>query len=208
MRIAILGATGATGREFAALAQSRGHHVAVLVRRSGVFEAGPGLDILVGDATRADDIARAAAGQDAVFCTLGLTAAGSAADAVDVCTAAVSHLIPLMRAGGPRRLVAMSTHGVGLEPGDSPYAARIWALYGERLKDKVSMEAALRASDVDWLAIRAPRISDDEPTGRYRVDPRLDIEVGGAIPRADLVAFALSEIESPRLTSIAVSIAT
>lgn len=206
MRIAVLGATGATGRGFAERARSRGHEISVLVRDAAPYNAPDGAEVIVGDATNRADILRVARDADAVFSSLGLTAAGTATQHVDVCAAATAHLILLMESGSPRRLIAMSTHGVGLSPEASPYARRVWDLYAERLKDKVDMERLLRASSIDWLAIRAPRITDDDPAPAYRHGADLDIKPGGSIPRTNLIDFALQQIETPTLSQQAVSV--
>ena len=67
MKLVIFGATGNVGRRVAAEALRRGHDVVGVVRDPEAVSApDPRVRLVKGDATRADDVAAAAAGADAV----------------------------------------------------------------------------------------------------------------------------------------------
>ncbi|MFM9499657.1 NAD(P)-dependent oxidoreductase [Streptomyces galilaeus] len=195
MRIAILGATGGTGYETVAQALAVGHTVTALIRdRTALRPDGERLKVIVGDALDAASVDAVVEDQDAVFMSLGLSASGSAAEVVTVCTVGARHVLAAMNRHGVRRLVAMSTHGVNDSDDGSPYVRSLWQAMGERLKDKQTMETLIRASAVDWTIVRAPRISEMPPRGDYRVGERLRIEPEHSVSRVGVAGFVLSEL--------------
>lgn len=71
MRIAVLGAGGGLGRNVVDAACAAGHDVVALVRDPKRAALPPEVTTIVGDALRADDVARAMAGADAtMFCVM------------------------------------------------------------------------------------------------------------------------------------------
>ena len=66
MKIALIGATGFVGTPLLAEFLSRGHQVTVLARNPGKLAAQPGLTVVQADALDAAQVAKAAAGHDAV----------------------------------------------------------------------------------------------------------------------------------------------
>ncbi|MDT7653444.1 MAG: hypothetical protein QOI36_4850, partial [Pseudonocardiales bacterium] len=152
--VAVLGATGPTGRAFVDAALRRGHTLTAVVRGAGRLDSTPDLRVVEGDARTATTVEAAVRGQDAVFVSLGLSAGGSAEGGVTVCTDAVRHLVRAMPRLGVSRAIVMSTHGVGDSNDGSPYVRRVWELMGDRLQDKETMEAVLGASDLDWTVVR------------------------------------------------------
>jgi putative NADH-flavin reductase len=107
---------------------------------------------------------------------------------------------------GVKRLVAMSTHGVNESNVGSEYTKYLWSRMGERLRDKETMEPLIRASDVDWTIVRAPRISIESSTGPYQVGENIEITLESHISRAELARFVLDEIVSPAHVGRALSI--
>lgn len=207
MRIAILGATGGTGREVARLALAEGHEVTVLVRDPARLElASERLRVLTGDALRADDVDAAIKGQDAVFVSLGLSAGGSATEVVTVCTAGIGNVLAAMARHGVDRVVAMSTHGVNDSDDGSPYVRALWQAMGERLRDKQTMEPLIRSSATRWTIVRAPRISPEPPKGPFRAEETIAIYATSSISHANLARFVLDELTEPRHVGQALSI--
>jgi uncharacterized protein YbjT (DUF2867 family) len=206
-RIALFGATGGTGREFLRQALADGHEVTALIRgdagRLGVEH--PSLTVLVGDARNADDVDATINGQEVVFATLGLSAHGSHDEVVTVCTDALEHIIVSMDRHGIRRLVSMSTHGVN-ETDGTQYAKDLWDYVGERLRDKVTMEQVIRASDLDWTIVRAPLIKQDEPRGDAIVGSDVEIDHDSFITEANIGRFVLGELTDPHFVNVALSI--
>lgn len=192
--IAVLGASGATGRQAVARAVGRGHQVVALVRRAGTFTPLPGLrEVVWRDVSDAQALTAALRGVDAVISALG----GAARGPTTVCTDAARSLVPAMGAAGVRRVVAVSAHGV-LETHDrSLYSRAVWAGVGEKMKDKEMMEQVIVSSDLAWTIVRPPALKDVPASGAYRTGAELPIRLWHFIGRADLAEFLVGEVEIP-----------
>lgn len=100
MRLTVLGASGSVGRELVAQALRRGHEVTELLRDEPPAGGMDGLTrLVVGDATRAEPVARAVEGADAVLSTLG----HSKGSPKDLLTRATTNVIAAMQADGVER---------------------------------------------------------------------------------------------------------
>jgi uncharacterized protein len=75
MRIAVLGSTGATGRQVLQVALRRGHEVVALARRPEAL-AGAGVEVVPADVRKAGEVAAALLGADAVISCLGALRSG------------------------------------------------------------------------------------------------------------------------------------
>lgn len=194
-RLAVLGATGATGRDVVAAGLAAGHDVVALVRRPGSFPARPGFrEVVWADVADSKTLAAALDGTDAVISTLG----GAGRGPTTVCTDAIRSAIPAMSAVGTTRLVAVSAHGV-LETHDrSLYSRAAWRGVADKLLDKESMEPLIVDSSLDWTIVRPPLLKDSPATGTYQVGDDLPIRIWHAIGRADLAGFLVREAGSPQ----------
>src|SRR5690348_1490700 len=103
MKVLVLGATGATGRLVVEQALQAGHSVRALVRSPEKL-TGPtsGLEVVTGQATDPDDVARAMAGVDVVISTLGANGGTLMTDATRAIIAGAGR-------GGARRVVMLSS---------------------------------------------------------------------------------------------------
>ncbi|MBL8951079.1 MAG: NAD(P)H-binding protein [Myxococcaceae bacterium] len=188
MKLAVLGASGKTGRHIVEQALAKGHQVRALVRDAAKLGlTHPELELLTGDATDAAAVRRLVEGCDAVVSALGPT------DRTDVCSAATANVI----AARPKRYVAVS--GAGLDvPGDRKgFVARAVSFMVKTVSpavfaDKVKEHALLAASDVRWTLVRPPRLTDQPAAGNRRTS--LDESPGAHIARADLAAFVLQVV--------------
>ncbi len=198
MRIAVFGATGRTGREVVSQALAAGHEVAAFVRSrdklAGQQDAShPRLHVFTGDVRDYDAVARAVAGADAVVSCL----APVPSDGM-VQTEGTRHIARAMQAHGVRRIVSETGAGVDA-PGDPPRSlggrfmlALMRAVVRGVLQDGEDHARVLRGSDLDYAIVRAPRLTDGPPTGRYR-HGILRLGPFDAISRADVAAFMLAE---------------
>ena len=194
MRIAVLGATGSVGRELVRQALAAGHQVTALVReRPRPGELDERVDVVVGDATSADAVERAVAGNDAVVSTLG-HAKGSPDD---ILARATSSVIAAMDADGVERLVALSSPAVpdaADRPGLLYRAARVLLrlVMPTVVRDHRAQARLIEGSDLAWTIVRGPLVFSDGPrTGRYHAGP-IGHESHLRISRADLADFMLS----------------
>ncbi len=191
MRIAIFGASGATGRHVVDQALEAGHEVKVLVRNPAAFSVRhPRLEVVVGDVRRAgrvDDVVR---GQDAVISALGTNRRRGP---VSVTSDGARVILKAMEKHGVRRLVVMSAHGAAESRDRSLYVLAVWATQGHKMRDKERMEELIRASSVDWTIVRPPALTKGPRTGAYRTGTDLPVRITSNISRADMAEFMLGE---------------
>lgn len=194
MRIAVFGATGGTGREVVRQALDAGHEVTVMVRKAGIVfsEGNPHLHVVVGGLDRQDVVAQVVANQDAVISALGTNDKGP----VTVCTDGVRAILAAMNTEVVRRLVVVSAHGAAESRDRSLYVLAVWAALKNKMRDKESMEALIRASDVDWTIVRPPALTNGPRTASYRTGTDLKIRIASRISRADLADFLIKEAVS------------
>lgn len=195
LRIAVLGASGATGRLVVAAAARSGHEVVALVRRQGSLRPAEHLlEVVWPDVEDAATLVAALDGADAVISALG----GAEKGPTTVCTDAMRTTIPAMTTAAVARLVAVSAHGV-LETHDgSLYSRAAWLGVQERMKDKETMEPLITGSGLEWTIVRPPMLKDGPATGRYRVGDDLPIRLWHTIGRADLAEFLVEEAAGAR----------
>lgn len=203
MRIAVLGASGRTGREVVALGRTRGHEVIPVVRRAG--SGGEGERIADGRDTAA--LRAALAGVDAVVTTIG-PVEGS----VDPTVMRDSLVATLPALPAEARLLVVSASGPVIA-GDDPltrFVAKpiLWRVFGEAWRDFLETEAVLTSADVDWTIARPPMLQDGPARGRYRARREGNVRWGFAIRRADLAAALLDTVEDPTTVGATISFAS
>lgn len=196
MDILLFGATGGTGRHLLTAALEAGHHVTALVRhadRVGVRHER--LRVVVGDATDASWVDALVAGKDAVLSALGAPAVRR----TRVREEATREQVAAMTRHGVRRLISLSSHGVGDSASTLPWLMR-WVVVPFYLRgvfaDHDAQEALVRASDLDWTLVRPTHLSDGPATGAYHVGFH-ELPRGSrvAVSRADVAAFMLGQLE-------------
>jgi len=187
VRVAVLGATGATGRLLVDELVRRGDTVVALTRSPE--RSGPGaLTWVRGDARDQDALGALVSGADAVVSALGPRRGD------DTLHREVAPLlVAAMREAGVRRFVGVSGAGIDV-PGDRKsvrdrvISALVQRLGGPAVRDKALERETWADSGLDWTLVRAPRLVDGPPTGRieHSADrsPRRT-----SITRADLAAF-------------------
>lgn len=109
-----------------------------------------------------------------------------------------AQIIAGMQAEGIRRLVIISSLGVGDSKDQVPMAFKMLmkTVLRKAMQDKEAQEAAVRASGLDWTIIRPGGLSNDPARGNATIGTDSSISAG-QVPRADVAAFALSEITAP-----------
>lgn len=199
MRIAVLGATGRTGVPLVRDALARGHDVTALVRTPTKRSLLPDdVEVVEGDATDRAALDRLVAGSDAVVDLVATERGGPS----DLRRRVVPGLLDAMRSHGVDRLVFLTGAGVRVaadEPGVLDRAI-VWVMRrmaADVLADGEQAAAAVAASDVDWTIVRAPRLTDDAPTGGARAFAGVGQGSSTRIARADLAAWMLDELERP-----------
>lgn len=190
MRIAVFGATGATGRHVVDQALEAGHEVTVLVRNPAALSVQhPRLEVVVGDVGQARCVGDVVCGQDAVISALGTNRRGP----VSVCSDGVRAILKAMEDHDVRRLIVVSAHGAAESHDRSLYVLAVWATQRHKMRDKERMEELVRASSVNWTIVRPPALTTGPRTGAYRTGANLPIRITSKISRADLADFLLRE---------------
>ena len=205
MRLLVFGATGGTGRALLSQGQEQGHQMAAFVRNPAVLEARPGLTIVQGDVTDAAAVNRAVAGHEAI-----LSALGPRGGQYGVLPGGVQNIVAAMRQAGVRRLIHVSSFGVGDSRAQMGWVARqivVPLFLRKALDEKEIEEGIIRASDLDWIIARPGGLEDGPRTGVYRciTDPRE--KVGQPrIARADVADFMLQSLADERFVRRAVGL--
>ncbi len=161
MKTAVFGATGLTGARAVALALDEGHDVVALTRDASRFPlVHERLTVVEGDASSHTDVRTALQGVDAIVHCLGIGGKGKGKP-TSVVSDSVKVVLEEMQRASVSRIVCMSNVGAG-ESGSWFYRRVILPLFLGWLRpiiaDKNVMEAALRNSAAEWVAVRIPNI--------------------------------------------------
>lgn len=192
MHIALFGATGGTGYQIAKQALAAGHHVTALLRPTSNLElAESRLSIITGDVLNQSDVARTLLDADAVVVSLGNTKHNPS----DVVSQGTANIVRAMQKQNLRRLLVITSLGVGDSRKQVPFAFRVISATMLRgvMRDKEKQEEIVRASNLDWTIIRPGGLTDGPATGTYTAGVEKSI-TAGQVARADVAAFVLQQL--------------
>ena len=195
MRVAIFGASGRTGRPLVEQALAAGHEVRALVRDPSKLQTGgERLVVIRGDVLDAARVEETVAGTEAVLSALGQTKGSTK----DVQTRGTENIVAAMERHGVRRLVSLTGAGVG-DPRDEPKIVDraitflLRRLQPDVLEDGVRHAEVIKASGLEWVIVRGPRLTEGPKKGGYRVG-MVGKNSGTQISRADLAEFMLAQL--------------
>ena len=210
VNLAVIGATGRTGRLVVDQALARGHHVMAVARRpEDMTRRDERLSVAAADVLDRARVAELLAGSEAVVSTLGI---GSSRAATVLYSHGIANVLHGMRTHGIRRLSVVSAAPVGPRAGQ-PFLERRIAMpllervFGTTYEDMRRMEALLRDSETEWVALRPPRLLDKPATGHYRVDANRPLPRARSLTYADLAAALLDSLDRADLQRRAAFIA-
>jgi putative NADH-flavin reductase len=197
MRLAVFGASGASGRQVVTQGLERGFAVTAFVRDPRKLDlAHPALTIVEGSVGDSAAVARAVKGQDCVVSTLGV---GKPLRHDPVVIDGVRHIVQAMTEAGVTRLIYMSFIGVSDSRAHAGpvvrYVAR-WPLRNE-IRDHEIKEQVITSSALRWTIVRPPTLTNGPRSGRYRAG--VDVSARTALPmlsRADVADCILKEAET------------
>ncbi|KAF1072805.1 MAG: Quinone oxidoreductase 2 [Pseudomonas citronellolis] len=202
MKIALIGATGHVGHYFLEEALRRGHQVTALVRDPSRLAARDGLQVVQADIYDAAQVARAAAGNDAVISAFN---AGWGEAQIRQRHAQGSHsIVEGVKASGVKRLLVLGGAGsLEIAPGqrlvDSPEFPAAWkegALGAADALDELRGETTL-----DWAFLSPAMLLEGETrTGSFRIGADqvlFDAKGESRISLPDLAVAMLDEAEQP-----------
>jgi putative NADH-flavin reductase len=195
MRTIVFGATGGTGRELLTQALDQGHDVAAYARNpaklDGISHAR--LEVIRGDVLNLTGVESAVAGHDAVFC-----AVGAGPKRTTLREDATRNIVCAMEKAGVRRLICLSSLGVGDSRGNLSFFTKyviVRIFLRHAFADHERQEAIVRGSSLDWTIVRPPHLKDGPRTGSYRHGfATTDRKIEGQISRADVADFMLTQL--------------
>jgi nucleoside-diphosphate-sugar epimerase len=200
MKIVIFGAAGGTGRALVEQALAHGYIVTGFDRNPEALKfEHPNLTMLKGDIFDPAGVEQAIAGQDVVFCVLGVRPGVT----IPVCSVGTKNIITAMQKQGVKRLVVQSAFAVAALDGEwrevpwivplvSPLFGKVRAMF----MDHMRQEEFVHQSNLDWIIVRPSRLTDTPSTGVYKVGEPLFIGPNAHVARADVADFMLKQVEN------------
>jgi putative NADH-flavin reductase len=208
MRIAIFGASGATGRLLTEKSLAAGHTVSALVRKPAGFPYADRVRVVQGDVFSPAAIAETLSGADTVFSTLGARSLGED----HTLERGIPLIVQSMINANISRIIVLGSAGALDTAMDKQPVWQKWLveniLYKTLLKWPVIAQrhqyAALSASPLDWTMAMPPMLTNARGRGSVRVDP--DALPPGArhIARADVADFLFAQLTSKQWSRKAV----
>jgi putative NADH-flavin reductase len=206
MRIAIIGASGKTGRQLVRQSLQRQWQVAAVCRDGSADRLSPyredrRLSIFTAPVVSSRQLlAEALRGCDAV---VGVSISVRRLKASEL----VDSLISTIATNSLRRVVLTAGEvTVDREPSER-YTSRQWflrafvppllAVTPYSMTDMIHAGRLLRQSDLNWTIIRAPTLTD-QPAGGYRFCELHEVTAKHALSRADYAAALLDVIDKPQ----------
>jgi putative NADH-flavin reductase len=194
VKIAVFGAAGATGQQVVQQALDRGWEVAALARRPGALTiTHDRLSVTQGDAREEQAVASVVQGSDAVISVIGLPK-GADTSLSD----ATATICREMEAAGVRRFVVMSVLGIRDSADKAGVFGRvIIPLFMKKaMADRARLEEVAEASGLDCTLVRATRLADGGPTGKYSVGPDVHAKISSKVTRGDAAHCLLAQAEA------------
>lgn len=200
MKLAIFGSTGGTGRQVVAQALEQGHDVTAFARSpEKLNRTHEKLQVVEGDVLNLDSVQRAIQGQDAVVCSLGMSAL---MDTTMVRANGTKHIIRAMEKTGVKRFICQSALGVGDSRDMLPfhYKYLIVPLMLRRVfADHEKQERVIKESLLDWIIVRPGILTNDERRSSYQHGVTPDNKTATLkISRADTADFMLNQLADNR----------
>lgn len=197
MKMAIFGASGATGMHVLHQALNNGHCVTAFVRDPGKlnFEH-PRLTSVVGDVRHFDSVIGAVTGQDAVISALGASSMFRLDHAVNE---GISNIITAMTTARVDRLIYLSTLGVSATRRKAGFMIATLAptLLRTEIKGHELRESMIRNCPLKWTIVRAPVLTHGALTEKYRSGEHLNSSAWVTkLSRADVAHCLISQLQN------------
>jgi putative NADH-flavin reductase len=207
MKVAIFGASGATGRLLTRRCLDAGYEVSALLRKPDEFPMRDRVHAVQGSAFELAPVSETIEGADVVFSALG----ANSLKKEDVLERAVPQIISAMQqtasqAKPVRRLIVLGSAGALPNSLDKQPAWRRWIVqnmvYNTFLKWPVASQISqwndISHSNLDWTMVMPPMLTDTPANGHYRIDGDALPPNGSRISREDVADFMMQQITSPQ----------
>lgn len=208
MRIAVFGAGGRIGQLVVAKALGHGHDVLAAIHKTPLALEHERLVKSQGDVRDLDFVRRVVEGADGV--AFALSSGGGAR--AHLHEAGTANVVQAMAENDVSRLAVVSAAGTFARTDrrlSLGYRAWIAAAMGPTYDDLEAMERRVMATGLVWTIVRPYGLTDDPPTGHYRVS--LDgslLPKASRIPRGDVASLLVKALETDTYYRRAVAVAT
>lgn len=192
MKLTVFGASSPSGKLLVEKALAKGYQVTAFVRDEAKMEiSNSNLKIVCGDALNLAQVEDAVKGSDAVLSTLGPKGRPAV-----MAAESTKNIVTSMEKHGVKRLVVVSVAGISVpqdKRGFNLVSALIKLLLKDVFMDREKQLAVLESSNVEWVAVRVPRLTDEPAKGMFNpffgnASPRM------TVTRSDLAAFMLKQL--------------
>jgi putative NADH-flavin reductase len=157
VKIAVVGATGPTGKLVVAEALNRGHAVVAYVRNAEKLQAHENLLIATGQLANIDSFSAAIRDCDVIISCLGTRSRKEFTFA----RTNLPFVSNAMKKAGVSRLVLMSSFGAGtIAKGGLFSRALYWVIAHTLFNDRTKSEIALNESGITWTGVYPPFLID------------------------------------------------
>lgn len=213
-RVLVFGATGRTGTFVVEAALAHGLEVVALVRTPDKLPKRAGLEVVRGSPESDSDVQRAFAGCDAVVSALNNNRTSDLPWAKSVSppnlmTDAMINAVRALKANGKRRVVTLSANGVGDSFQHVSFVTRL-AIRKTNLsavyRDHEGQETVLRASGLDWTAVRAVGLINRDAVKTLVLSEHGTPPPALTISRKNVAAFMVDALERRELFGKALTV--
>jgi len=178
MKIAVVGATGATGRRVVKHALAQGHLVTAIARRPEQLSSAERLSLLRGDVISPGGLTGALDGMEVVISCIGPDKNLSPGTLMSV---GVASILAECKRADVRRFIMQS--GIGLSDGRelsclSRFVVRVSGrIFTAAVTDKAVAERMTQKIDMEWVIVRPVGMLDKPGKGRYTAGPLARVAV-------------------------------
>ncbi len=198
--IAIIGATGSTGKEIVRLALESNYKVTIVVRNTEGIQPEKNVTVLEGDVKDLESLELAFNNVDFVISCFGPTNNRKINNLLSI---GAGNIVGACEKNSVKRLVFMSGF-VQADYSELSFATKLLMplfriIYTESYNDKVIAEATIKNSNLEWIIVRASGLNKSQPTGKYVAGIKSKIHFV-MLPYADCAKCLLDAIEEKKWT--------
>ncbi len=199
MKVAIFGASGATGRLLTQRCADAGHQITALLRHPETFPLRLLVRAVPGSAFDSAAVAQTIEDADVVLSALGARSLKKE----DVLERAMPRIVAAMQHQRVRRLIVLGSAGARPDALARQPAWRRWMVenlvYNTLLKWPVASQrsqyATLSTSGLDWTMAMPPMLTNSRGRGKWRIDPDALPPNATRISREDVADFMMQQID-------------
>ncbi|MCL4300048.1 MAG: SDR family oxidoreductase [Anaerolineae bacterium] len=195
MKVLIFGSTGSTGRQLVEQALAQGHTVTAFARNPAKLDIKhPKLKVVQGDVLDYAAVERAVPGHEAVLSALGTPALTKNT----VRSEGTRHIIRAMEKAGVRRIICLSSIGIGDSQGMLPFHYKyilVPFLLRQGFAEHELEEDWVKRSHTDWTIVRPGAFTNGGRGGTYQHGVTVNGQtIKAKISRTDVADFMLKQL--------------